>query len=276
MSNHWLRWHIGTCEDGKFRMIARNAKVTVGNAIALWSLLLEDASHPEHRGICTRGEDFYGAILDLSFDEIAVILSAMEQVEMISVGHGNITISNWNKRQFETDAKDPTNTERQRRYKERRKQNDNKTNGNASVTVKKHQIQNTDTDTKKKESKRRGTRFALTAAPDVWVDYCKAKRPDLDPQGVFEDFRDYWIAEPDGVKLDWTATWKKWVRNQKGKPHANTSRNTASGAKPTWKSEGERLAAKYAAEAEREEQAAANTTAEPNLRLAEAVRQDPG
>ena len=36
-------------------------------------------------------------------------------------------------------------------------------------------------------------------------------------QRVFDDFRDYWIAAPGakGVKLDWLATWRMWVRRQK-------------------------------------------------------------
>jgi hypothetical protein len=34
---------------------------------------------------------------------------------------------------------------------------------------------------------------------------------------VFSEFRDYWIAVAGqrGVKLDWDATWRNWVRNQK-------------------------------------------------------------
>jgi hypothetical protein len=152
-------------------MIARNAKVTVGNALALWVTLLEDASHPDHRGICVRGEDFYGAILDLSFDEVTAILAAMEAAGMISVGHGNITICNWNKRQFESDAKDPTNAERQRRFKEKRKQNITETEGNGSVTVKKHQIQNTDTE--KKESTKEKIPFE-----DFWEKYPRQRRGD--------------------------------------------------------------------------------------------------
>lgn len=34
------------------------------------------------------------------------------------------------------------------------------------------------------------------------------------------NFRDYWIAKPGsgGCKLDWSATWRKWVRSSKVKP----------------------------------------------------------
>jgi hypothetical protein len=47
--------------------------------------------------------------------------------------------------------------------------------------------------------------------------YCRAERPELDPDAVAADFRDYWTAQPgkDGRKADWAATWKRWVRNQR-------------------------------------------------------------
>ena len=34
---------------------------------------------------------------------------------------------------------------------------------------------------------------------------------------VADQFKDFWCAKPgkDGVKLDWAATWRNWVRNQK-------------------------------------------------------------
>jgi uncharacterized protein YdaU (DUF1376 family) len=56
--------------------------------------------------------------------------------------------------------------------------------------------------------------FCLT---NDWKEFCRAERSDLDPQKVFDGFKDYWIAKPgqQGVKLDWFATWRNWVRNQK-------------------------------------------------------------
>jgi len=56
--------------------------------------------------------------------------------------------------------------------------------------------------------------FCLT---NDWKEFCRAERSDLDPQKVFDGFKDYWIAKAgqQGVKLDWFATWRNWVRNQK-------------------------------------------------------------
>ena len=52
--------------------------------------------------------------------------------------------------------------------------------------------------------------------PEDWVVFCQQERKDLDPQKVFEEFKDYWTALPSGkgTKADWTATWRNWVRRQ--------------------------------------------------------------
>jgi len=64
----------------------------------------------------------------------------------------------------------------------------------------------------------RGSRLAKD-----WVlkkslgEWAQIERPDLDVRQVAEQFKDYWIAQPGqkGVKLDWDATWRNWVRNTK-------------------------------------------------------------
>jgi len=64
----------------------------------------------------------------------------------------------------------------------------------------------------------RGTRLPSDATLSLeYQDFCQKTRPDLNPDQLFEGFRDYWIAQPGqkGVKLDWFATWRTWVRNQK-------------------------------------------------------------
>lgn len=58
---------------------------------------------------------------------------------------------------------------------------------------------------------RLSTEFDL---PEDWVEFCKTERPDLDPKKTFAEFKDHWIAQAGakGVKSDWTATWRNWVR----------------------------------------------------------------
>ena len=65
---------------------------------------------------------------------------------------------------------------------------------------------------------RRGTRLSPDwQLPDDWRAWAKAERTDLDPDATAANFRDYWIAKAgrDGAKLDWSATWRIWVRNQR-------------------------------------------------------------
>jgi hypothetical protein len=44
-----------------------------------------------------------------------------------------------------------------------------------------------------------------------------AERPELDPQKVGEKFADFWHSKPGkaGTKLDWEATWRNWVREER-------------------------------------------------------------
>lgn len=54
--------------------------------------------------------------------------------------------------------------------------------------------------------------------------FCCEARPDLQVMQTAARFRDYWIAQPGakGRKLDWSATWRNWVRNEKA-PQARAS-----------------------------------------------------
>jgi len=63
----------------------------------------------------------------------------------------------------------------------------------------------------------KGTRFNLDAIPEDWILFCRKERSDLNPTVVFDGFKDYWVsvAGQKGVKLDWSATWRNWIRNQK-------------------------------------------------------------
>lgn len=64
----------------------------------------------------------------------------------------------------------------------------------------------------------RGSRLAADWMPPAeWLQWAKAKRPDLDAAELAEKFRDYWSAVPGskGVKLDWSATWRNFVRSER-------------------------------------------------------------
>ena len=87
----------------------------------------------------------------------------------------------------------------------------------------------------KVKSAGRGSRLPAAWEPDAeQVKFCRQERPDLLPAATAARFRDYWIAQPGakGVKLDWSATWRNWVRNEKRGNAAGQSladRNRAAG-----------------------------------------------
>lgn len=84
-----------------------------------------------------------------------------------------------------------------------------------------HTETETETETTTK-SKTRAEDATASRLPADWVptgadqDFCAATRPDLDCKAVADNFRDYWAAVPGakGRKLDWSATWRNWVRNE--------------------------------------------------------------
>jgi hypothetical protein len=73
----------------------------------------------------------------------------------------------------------------------------------------------TETETKK-DKKALGKRLANDFTfPLEWEQFCQQTRPELSPVKIFDQFKDYWIAQAGqkGVKLDWFATWRNWVRS---------------------------------------------------------------
>lgn len=78
----------------------------------------------------------------------------------------------------------------------------------------------------------KGTRLAITDLPDEWWTFAVIQRPDIDAVPEFEKFRDHWIAQPGqkGVKADWFATWRNWIRRAYDKRTAPNSGRRKSGA----------------------------------------------
>jgi uncharacterized protein YdaU (DUF1376 family) len=66
----------------------------------------------------------------------------------------------------------------------------------------------------------RGSRLNIPQIHDEWVNWAILERPELTAtkvHSIYEQFYDYWKAQPGskGIKLDWFATWRNWVRRDK-------------------------------------------------------------
>lgn len=70
--------------------------------------------------------------------------------------------------------------------------------------------------------------------PADWQSWAEQERPDLDASAAACRFHDFWISKPgsSGVKLNWQATWRNWVRSERqayGRP-TQASSGTLAGA----------------------------------------------
>lgn len=68
---------------------------------------------------------------------------------------------------------------------------------------------------------KRGSRLPADWKPsDADTAFIAKERPDLELKSTADLFLDYWTSKPgkDGVRLDWAATWRNWVRNQRVLP----------------------------------------------------------
>jgi len=119
---------------------------------------------------------------------------------------------NWDKRQFVSDS----STMRVARHREKKKQ---VSNSDETLQERPSNAIDTEADTDKKQNKKKlGSRLAQDwVLLKTWGEWAQQERPDLDVRKVADQFKDYWIAQPGqkGVKLDWEATWRNWVRNTK-------------------------------------------------------------
>lgn len=109
----------------------------------------------------------------------------------------------------------------------------------------KHVPLNTYTNTKEEKdslrsSKKKATRLPHDwRLPPEWQTWAIGKG--LTPAEATEQgerFADYWLANPDGTKLDWLATWRNWIRKaiddrhrgRSGTGHARPARQTQESA----------------------------------------------
>lgn len=72
---------------------------------------------------------------------------------------------------------------------------------------------------KRESTAKRGTRLSPDWTPSVdSIAKIRTDAPDVNAQLEHATFVDYWIAQPGqkGVKTDWEATWRNWMRRKQG------------------------------------------------------------
>jgi len=94
--------------------------------------------------------------------------------------------------------------------------------------------------TKPRKPKKTGKRLPKNWQPSKeLLTWAMTERKDLDMQKVIDSFTDYWIAKTGSAatKLDWDATFRNWVRNEK----SNRSQQSRNGQRETPVQRSERL-----------------------------------
>ena len=201
MANPWFRLYSEFAHDPKIQMLSEAMQ---RRYVMLMCLRCSEVLETLH-------ETEIAFQLRLSTDELDETKQLFISKNFIDK-HWNLL--NWDKRQFVSDS----STMRVAKHRNKKKQV-----SNADETLQKRPSNAIDTDTdteqiQKKVNNKRGSRLAqdwvLSKSMGVWA---TQERPDLDVRQVAEQFKDYWVAQAGqkGVKLDWDATWRNWVRNTK-------------------------------------------------------------
>ena len=201
MANPWFRLYSEFAHDPKIQMLSEAMQ---RRYVMLLCLRCSEVLETLH-------ETEIAFQLRLSTEEL-------EQTKQLFISKNFIdkhwNLLNWDKRQFVSDS----STMRVAKHRNKKKQV-----SNADETLQKRPSNAIDTDTdteqiQKKVNNKRGSRLAqdwfLSKSMGEWA---TQERPDLDIRQVAEQFKDYWVAQAGqkGVKLDWDATWRNWVRNTK-------------------------------------------------------------
>jgi hypothetical protein len=128
----WFRWHHGSVNDPKFGLVAKKAGARVGDVIAVWALVLEQASASTERGTFS-AIDHEATDFLLGADEGTTerILEAMQARSLIDGDR----VTRWEDRQPKRERVDTTAAERKRAQRERDSERDTDSHGsNADVT----------------------------------------------------------------------------------------------------------------------------------------------
>ena len=219
MAENWLRWHIGSVTDPKWRVVAQRAShamsrnVTVGHVLSVWAAMLECASQASVRGTLEGWSDEdVGVGLDIPEAEITAIREAMQDKVL-----QGFDLTGWNRRQPKRE--DTTAAERKRQQRERDKVGQEQ----KSRSVTQRHDRGEERRVEKKEQKQDQETGAPAAGsrlprdwslPQEWADWAASERPEIDAQAEAAKFADFWHgkAGKDARKADWLATWRNWIR----------------------------------------------------------------
>lgn len=227
MANQWFRLYSEFATDPKVQALSEVLQ-------RRYIMLLCLKSNGDLDSVTDRNENVTLKIISTA---LRVTEKELQETKKELIEFGFIddvwNINSWDKRQYISDLKDPTNKERQQRYRENKRNNDN-AKSNGRVTDKKRPDTDTDTDIKKKGEKEKKTPRPKFKPPDEVTVNNYAQENNLDLNGFFNYYESNgWMVGKNKMK-SWESAARGWHgRQSKFNGGVNHAANTGNFRQPT-------------------------------------------
>ena len=208
----WFRWHHGSVNDPKFGLVAKKAGARVGDVIAVWALVLEQASANADRG----------AYVELDYEATDFLLGAddgtTERIVEAMRARGLITddrVTRWDDRQPKRERVDNTAADRKRAQRER----DSAASGDSADVTPCHAMshQVTPREEKSREEEKREEPKARSKAKTTPAAPTFDPLPDLLAHGVSPQTAADWLTLRKSKRAAVTSTVLKTLIAEAGK-----------------------------------------------------------
>jgi hypothetical protein len=207
----WIKLETHTFDKVEVFSMAQELGIdpdsVVGKCCRVWAWFDANTTDGITKSVTTALLDRYCGITGFS--------QAMVNVGWMVIDDGDLFLPNYDRHNSQTAKDRALNAKRVAKSKKKALDNaEGNGKGNGESLPK-----SLDREEKRREDSKapKGTRFTLDSIPEEWILFCRKERSDLNPTVVFDGFKDYWVsvAGAKGVKADWFATWRNWIRNQK-------------------------------------------------------------
>ncbi len=220
----WLKFDTATPEKPEVLAIAialgfDDPDLVVGKLLKVWRWFDQHTVEGNANGVTA-------ALLDRMIG-VPGMCAAMASVGWLVVSETGLELPNFERHNGKT-AKDRALTaQRVAKAKTKAKSNDQ---GNASTVTtplpREEKRREENSSSLRSEEGARASRLPTDwALPEPWREWAEHERPELDLTRTAAAFADYWHgkAGKDGRKVDWAATWRNWVRNERSIPPSRAS-----------------------------------------------------
>ncbi len=219
----WLKFDTATPEKPEVLAIAialgfDDPDLVVGKLLKVWRWFDQHTVEGNANGVTA-------ALLDRMIG-VPGMCAAMASVGWLVVSETGLELPNFERHNGKT-AKDRALTaQRVAKAKTKAKSNDQGNASTVTTPLPREEKRREENSPSLRSGDVRASRLPTDwVLPDDWRQWARAERSDLDLDRAAASFADYWHgkAGKDGRKVDWAATWRNWVRNERSIPPSRAS-----------------------------------------------------